>query len=166
VSLSRTWSGSAQLKERGFDLSRGRDKVTAEQQSIVDLLHADFTTAPGASRIDDLRKRLVSDRRSEVHLVDDAGAYLGTLSMHVLIDLIESGISPGARASEHAEPATVTLTPQTSVWDAMTRMQGFVGESIPVLDDGKLVGALSEAEIVSAYLTILARVREEENAAA
>ena len=155
-----------QLKQRGFDLSRGRDKVTAEQQLIVDLLHADFTTAPGASRIADLRKRLVSDKRSEVHLVDEAGGYLGTLSMHVLIDLTESGVSPGARASEHAEPSAVTLTPQTSVWEAMTRMHGFVGESIPVLDDGKLVGALSEAEIVSAYLAILARVREEENAAA
>ena len=43
-------------------------------------------------------------------------------------------------------------------------MRDFVGESIPVLNEGKLVGALSEGEIVSAYLEIVERVREEENA--
>ena len=72
---------------------------------------------------------------------------------------------PDEPAVAHAQLADATLTPDTSVWDAMTQMQGFVGESIPVLDAGQLVGALSEGEIVGAYLDIVEGTRQEENAA-
>ena len=154
-----------QLKDSGFDLSLGRDKVTAEQHTIAELLHEEFTRAPADSRLIELRRLLVDDKRGEVHVVGDADNYLGTLSLHRLMELADSGVSPSDRAVEHARPAAVTLTPQTSVWDAMRLMQGFVGESIPVLDDGKLVGALSEAEIVGAYLDIVAELRREEHAA-
>ena len=47
----------------------------------------------------------------------------------------------------------------------MSRMEDFVGESIPVLDDGRLVGILFESTIVSAYLEILENIRREEHAA-
>ena len=47
----------------------------------------------------------------------------------------------------------------------MTAMRGFVGESIPVVEDGKLVGAVSESAIVSAYLGIVEGLRREEHAA-
>ena len=154
-----------QLKSGGFDLSLGRDKVTAEQQPISGLLHDDYSTAPADSRLIELRRLLVRDRRSEVHIVDDAGDYLGTLSLHRLMELADTGAPADDTALPHAQAAEVTFTPDTSVWEAMTRMQGFVGESIPVLDERKLVGALSEGEIVGAYLDIVERIREEENAA-
>jgi CIC family chloride channel protein len=153
------------LKRRGFDLSRGRDKVMAELHRIAELLHERYLCAPGTASLLDLRKLLVREKRGEVHIINRAYGYLGTISMHRLIELEESGIPPSASASMHARPASVTLTPQTSVAAAMSLMKGFIGEDIPVLDDGKLVGALSEGEIVSAYLRILEQVREEENAA-
>ena len=153
-----------QLKGVGFDLSLGRDKVTAEQQRISALLHDDYTKAPAESRLIDLRRLLVRDRRSEVHIVDASDKYLGTLSLHRLMELADTGAPPDDTAIKHVQAVEVTLTPHTSVWEAMTRMQGFVGESIPVLDDGKLVGALSEGEIVGAYLAIAATLRREEHA--
>ena len=155
-----------QLRLGGFDLSLGRDKVTAEQQHVETLLHDAFTKAAAESRLIELRRMLVRDRRSEVHIVDGAGVYLGTLSLHRLMELADAGTPPDDTAILHAQTAEIRLTPATSVWEAMNLMQGFVGESIPVLDDGKLVGALSEGEIVSAYLDIVERIREEENAAA
>ena len=81
------------------------------------------------------------------------------------MELADTGAPADDTALPHAQAAEVTFTPDTSVWEAMTRMQGFVGESIPVLDERKLVGALSEGEIVGAYLDIVERIREEENAA-
>jgi CIC family chloride channel protein len=81
------------------------------------------------------------------------------------MELAESGTPPDDIAISHAQAPDVTLAPDTSVWGAMTLMQDFVGESIPVLDEGKLVGALSEGEIVGAYLEIVERIRQEENAA-
>ena len=154
-----------QLRASGFDLSRGRDKVTAERQRIRSLLHEDYTSAPATATLIELRSQLVRDRRSEVHIVDAAGDYLGTLSLHRLMELADSGTSPDEPAIAHAHVADATLTPDTSVWDAMTQIQGFVGESIPVLDHGKLVGALSEGEIVGAYLDIVEGTRREEHAA-
>jgi CIC family chloride channel protein len=154
-----------QLRASGFDLSLGRDKVTAEQQQIRALLHENYTTAGADVHLIELHRLLVRDRRSEVHIVDDAGDYLGTLSLHRLMELADTGASPDDTALAHAQAADVTFTPDTSVWEAMTRMQGFVGESIPVLDDGRLVGALSEGEIVGAYLDIVAALRREEHAA-
>jgi CIC family chloride channel protein len=154
-----------QLKAGGFDLSLGRDKVTAELQRIRALLHDDYTSAPADAHLIELRRLLVRDRRSEVHIVDASGDYLGTLSLHRLMELSDWGTQPEDTAIAHAQASDVILAPNTSVWDAMTQMQGFVGESIPVVDDGKLVGALSEGEIVGAYLDIAKRTRQEENAA-
>jgi len=154
-----------QLKEAGFDLSLGRDKVTAERHTVADLLHANYSSATGDARLIDLRHLLVRDRRSEVHVADDDNIYLGTLSLHRLMELSEAGAAPSDTADRYVEPAGVELSPHTSVWEAMNLMQGFTGESIPVLDDGKLVGALAESEIVSAYLRIVDDLRREEHAA-
>ena len=153
-----------QLEASGFDLRLGRDKVTAEQQRIEALLHDDYTTATAGAPLIDVRRQLVGDRRSEAHIVDASGDYVGTLSLHRLMELAESGTPPDDIAMTHAQAPDVTLAPDTSVWGAMSLMRDFVGESIPVLNEGKLVGALSEGEIVSAYLEIVERVREEENA--
>lgn len=128
-------------------------------------LHEGYTTAPADAQLIELRRLLVRDRRSEVHIVDASGVYLGTLSLHRLMELADAGTRPEDTAIAHAQASDVTLAPDTSVWDAMTQLQGFVGESIPVLDDGRLVGALSEGEIVGAYLDIVAALRREEHAA-
>ena len=80
------------------------------------------------------------------------------------MELADWGTQPEETAVAHAQASDVMLTPDTPVWDAMTQLQGFVGESIPVLDNGKLVGALSEGEIVGAYLEIVEALRREEHA--
>jgi len=47
----------------------------------------------------------------------------------------------------------------------MNAMQGFIGESIPVLDreSGQLLGLVSESAIVTAYLKTVHQSRQEEN---
>ncbi len=49
----------------------------------------------------------------------------------------------------------------------MERMRGFVGDAVPAVArvDGRYLGAVSEADMVSAWLDHVARIREEENAA-
>ena len=81
------------------------------------------------------------------------------------MQLVASGTELDQAAGLCAEPESVAFTPDTSIWTAMSEMKNFVGESIPVLDDGQLVGALSESTIVSAYMDILEEVRKEEHAA-
>ncbi len=152
-----------QLRSRGFDLTFGRDKVTMEQHTVRNLLYQDYTTAGEDQSLGDVRAALIEDERSEAYILDAAGTYVGTLSLHRLARLIAAE-ADGA-AGQHAERESLILHPDTSIWDAMTEMEDFVGESIPVVADGRLVGVLSEASIVSAYLGILQDIRREEHAA-
>ncbi|MDJ0655451.1 MAG: chloride channel protein [Xanthomonadales bacterium] len=154
-----------QLKERGFDLSLGRDKVMVQQHTIKTLLYEDYTTVHTEDALQTVRDALVRDNRSEAYIINNAGAYVGTLSLQRLMQLVASGTELDQAAGLYAEPESVTFTPDTSIWTAMSEMKNFVGESIPVLDDGRLVGALSESTIVSAYMDILEEVRKEEHAA-
>jgi CIC family chloride channel protein len=49
----------------------------------------------------------------------------------------------------------------------MERLRGFVGDAVPVVsrESGRYLGAVSEADLVSAWLDEGARLRKEENAA-
>jgi CIC family chloride channel protein len=154
-----------QLEARGFDLSLGRDKVTAEQYGIHDLLKQDYTRGNVDDALVDIRDALIRDRRSEAYVTDHGGRYIGTLSLHRVMELIAGGTSLDEPAGEHAEPEDLVLNSDASVWDAMSRMEDFVGESIPVLEDGRLAGVLFESTIVGAYLRILEDIRREDHAA-
>jgi CIC family chloride channel protein len=154
-----------QLEARGFDLSLGRDKVTAEQHGIRELLKQDYTSGLVGHALVDVRDALIRDRRSEAYITDHDGRYIGALSLHRLMELFAGGASLDETAGDHAEPDDLILQVDTSVWDAMSRMEDFIGESIPVLDGGRLVGVLFESTIVSEYLRILEDIRREEHAA-
>lgn len=155
-----------QLLQRGIDLSLGRDKVIVGQRSIREFVEQDYTAVAPSSSLSGTRDALIADRRSEAYVVNESGEYAGMISMNRLVELAASGQSLEARAAGFAEPEGLVLSPEDSIWDAMSRLDGFVGESIPVVEDGKLVGVVPEATIVRAYLQTLDEVRREENAAA
>ncbi len=154
-----------QLREQGFDLSRGRGKIAAQQRKIKDLLVLEFTTSSADQSLASVRDALIREKRSEAYIVDASGTYIGTLTLHRLMELLAAGTALDHPASRYAEPGSLVLGPDASVWTAMSEMEDFVGESIPVLDAGRLVGVLFESKIVSAYLGILEEIRREENAA-
>ena len=154
-----------QLLARGIDLSLGRDKVIVEQHTISELLDNDFTLRLASDSLADIRDALTKDNRSEAYIVDTSGNYVGTLTVQRLLRLFADGTPVDCPAGDFATPENLALHPDTSIWNAMTAMQGFVGESIPVVDDGKLVGAVSESAIVSVYLEYIQDVRREEHAA-
>jgi len=154
-----------QLLARGFDLSLGRDKVMAQQYTIGELLSDHFTKGMADDSLDAIRDLLAADKSSEAYIVDPSGAYVGTITLQDLLTRFAAGESLEVAAATIARPESVELAPETSIWDAMAALKEFVGESIPVVSDGKLVGALTEATIVSAYLDIVKDVRREEHAA-
>ena len=154
-----------QLKARGFDFRFGRDKVAAQQRTIRHLVIRDFTRVTADTTLLGVSDTLIRDRRSEAYVVDAEGAYLGTLTLHRLMELAADGIPRDEPAHRYAAPESLALGPEDSIWAAMSEMEDFVGESIPVVDDKRLVGVLYQSTIVSAYLEVLENVRQEEHAA-
>lgn len=155
-----------QLLERGFDLTLGRDKVIAEQRRIAEYLSRDFTAAPPTDSLSDVRDALIRDGRSEAYVLSEPGDYIGTLSMNRIMEQAATDPSLSGAAGDHARPEGLILSPEDSIWDAMSKLEDFVGESVPVVEDGRLAGVIPEAVIVKAYMQTLADIRREENAAA
>ena len=121
-----------QLQARGFDLSLGRDKVTAQQRSIRHLVSKDYTAVDSDRPLTEVRAALVKDRRSQAHIVDEAGHYVGTLTLHRLMELSSRGASLDEPAGDHATPEALIVNADDSLWAAMSKSKDFVGDSIPV----------------------------------
>lgn len=155
-----------QLLSRGFDLGLGRDKVVAEQRSIREFLSLDYTGVSLSDTLSRVRDALLRDGRSEAYVLTESGGYAGTVTMNRLMELAASDPTLSENVAPQAVPESLVLSPDDSIWDVMAKLGDFVGESIPVVEDDRLVGVVPEASIVQAYLQTLNDIRREENAAA
>ena len=112
----------------------------------------------------------MGDRRHEGYVVDTDGRYLGTVKLDELVAWEDGGgAASGATVAHLAKPEALIFTGGMSIWAAMEQMGDFVGESIPVLEDGedgRMLGVVFEAAIVKAWLDPMNDMRREENAGA
>ncbi len=159
-----------QLGMRGFDLSAGRDKVILDRRLIECYVTQDYARiAPDVSLIE-AEVLLLQERKHEGYVVDSDGAYLGTVKLDDLVARNQGGgMDSDVPVARIAQPEELILTGKTSVWQAMSEMGEFVGESIPVLEDldsRRMQGVVFEASIVKAYLDTMNDIRREENAGA
>ena len=155
-----------QLRMQGFDLSAGRDKVILERRLIESYVTRDFVALAPDMPIGEAKARLLDAQRHEGYVVDAGGVYLGEVTLAEIVASEEGGLPGETTAARLAKPDGLFFTPNTSVWDAMERMGDYVGESIPVLEDGgsRMVGVVFEAAIVRAYLDTMKNIRSEEHA--
>ncbi|MDX1458556.1 MAG: chloride channel protein [Marinobacter sp.] len=151
-----------QLRERGFDLSLGRDKAILGTHPVKDFLSRQFTVARVEERAETVRERLVTERRAEAMLLDSQGCYLGTLHLQDL-----EAVPEDRPLRMLASTPDVLFHETTTVWESMELLQGFLGEAVPlVAADGRLLGVVPEEAVIRAYLEIIHDLRQEENEAA
>ena len=159
-----------QLRIRGFDLSAGRDKVILDHRLIESYVTRNYTALAPNTPLGEAKSRLLESRSHEGYVIDAGGVYLGTVKLEELVTNEESGgLGSDTAVARLAKREALILTAKTSVWAAMERMGDFVGESIPVVEegvDGRMLGVVFEATIVKAYLDTMNDIRREENAGA
>ena len=159
-----------QLRMRGFDLSAGRDKVILDHRLIESYVSRTYTALAPDTPLGEAKSRLLESRSHEAYVIDAGGVYLGTVKLEELVTSEEGGgLAPEATVARLAQREALILTAKTSIWAAMEQMGDFVGESIPVLeegDGGRMLGVVFEASIVKAYLDTVNDIRREENAGA
>jgi CIC family chloride channel protein len=139
-----------QLARRGMDFSQGRDRAHLAALPVRDLVsEAAVTMRPGDTAAE-VEARLAAAGWRQAFVLDDEGQLVGVYS-----------------PSQGRTPPTLTFEADMGLADAMDRMRGFVGDAVPVVTrgEGRYLGAVSEADMVTAWLDHLARIREEENAA-
>ena len=159
-----------QLRMRGFDLSAGRDKVILDHRLIESYVSREYTALAPETPLGEAKSHLLASRRHEGYVIDAGGTYLGTVKLEELVTSEEDGgLGSDAAVARLAKREALIFTEKTSIWAAMERMGDFVGESIPVLeegDGGRMLGVVFEATIVKAYLDTMKDIRREENAGA
>ena len=158
-----------QLRMRGFDLSGGRDRVILDNRPIEGYVSRDFTALAPETGLGEAKTRLLAAHAHEGYVIDAGGIYLGTVKLEEIVTCEEEhGLASGLVAGRLAKREALIFTAGTSIWAAMEQMGDFVGESIPVLEEGgdRMLGVVFEASIVRAYLDTVNDIRREENAGA
>lgn len=151
-----------QLRARGFDLRQGRDRAILQSQAVADYASSQVTQASTADTAGAIGEQLIAQQRAEAVLVDGQGRFAGCVRLQDILALPAD--APVAQNHWRTRPA---FTRTTSVWEAMEALDGFVGESVPLLDEeGRPVGSVSEEALIRAYLNIVHDLRREENATA
>ena len=152
-----------QLKLRGFDLSLGRDKVIVETKKIESFISSDYLQIAGSMSIQQARQLLLKHQKTEAYITGPRNLYLGKLTIQQTMDLVVSESQTSVDQLDFQ--SELSLSPDDSIWDAMIKLEDFVGESIPVVKNNQLQGIVFEGTIISAYLQTIHNIRLEENAA-
>ncbi|HSR70920.1 MAG TPA: chloride channel protein, partial [Kiloniellales bacterium] len=151
-----------QLARQGVDLSAGRDRARLDAIRVAAYGTRDF---PRAGLDDSARtaiERMADSPWKEVFVTDADGLFRGTLRDR------DSPNDSSVPVSAVLTPPQVVFDETTTVWGAMGRLEGFIGDAVPIVDSNtrQLMGVVPESAIIEAYLDIVQDLRREENAAA
>ncbi len=150
-----------QLAARGVDLSAGRDQARLEALPVLSCSVPNVVEARVNEPIQIVLERLQASPWRIAFVTDGDGLFRGILESR------DSGVPPDAHLLDHLQHPSLTFDERTSVAGAMRALQGFVGDAIPVVGhhSGRLLGVVTEASIIQAYLDTAQTLRREENAA-
>lgn len=154
------------LKRRGIDLSLGRDKALLDTKSIRPYIDENYCRLQGQISLSDAKRMMIQTNSTEAYFLNNSSELEGTLSLVKLSMMIDEDVDMNQSVVPHLDQVTHCFKQSTTIWEAMTALQKFVGESIPVIDgeqSRKMVGIVHESAIIGAYLETTSMLRKEEN---
>ncbi|MGB2226748.1 MAG: chloride channel protein, partial [Parvibaculales bacterium] len=131
-----------QLLARGVDLSLGRENLALQATLVTELMANDFVTLKDTANVGEAVAQMARARCAEAHMLDNNGQWVGKLCLYALVN--EAQDSPAGR---YLEKAPLVLQARQTALQAQGVMADFIGEAVPVLDDGKLIGIVHEADL-------------------
>ncbi|MEE9588626.1 MAG: chloride channel protein [Hyphomicrobiaceae bacterium] len=148
-----------QLVRRGIDLSNGRDQALLASGKVSDLASREFVHCTSKEAVSIVLDRLSTAGRAEAVVLDTDGKYLGIARAQ------DARGSEDRPVSAIAKRGTVTFDENTTLWQAMLAIEGFIGDAVPVVSSksGRLIGMVAEGDLIGAYLTTVHDLRREEN---
>jgi len=148
-----------QLAARGIDLSMGRERAYLMHHKVADFVIDSLPVVSQDSDLRVLREQMAEKSTATAVVVDKDNRYLGQVFQHQLHGQDDdTGI--GSIELQHV----TEFDESTSIWEAMETMRSYIGEAIAVVDrrNGRYLGAVPEAVVISAYLDAAQELRREE----
>lgn len=142
-----------QLLDRGIDLKLGREHIALNQSTIDEIPSSDYVKVELDTSVQATLDKLKAAQTTEAYVCDNEGILLGKVNV---LDLHGAG---GLNEVMDTEP--LTFKGADSLTHAMEKASEFVGESIPVVEDGRLVAALTEGDLFNKVLFVQAALRKE-----
>ena len=148
-----------QLLSRGIDLSEGRVGLLLMDQKVADFISDTATLLKPQCSLFEAKNIMVRNNNSEAYVVDDRNILLGKVEFMRIVHQDNS-----LPITKFANSETLTLKHDASLQQAIEIAAGFVGESIPVVDEstGQFHGAVTEGDIFTAYLGIQGQIMDLE----
>lgn len=148
-----------QLLSRGIDLSEGRVGLLLMDQKVADYISDTATLLKPQCSLFEAKNIMVRNNNSEAYVVDDRNILLGKVEFMRIVHQDNS-----LPITKFANSETLTFKHDASLQQAIEIAAGFVGESIPVVDEstGQFHGAVTEGDIFTAYLEIQGQIMDLE----
>ena len=131
-----------QLRAKGVDLSLGRESLALQAIDVTQLMAPDYVTLRPDETVGQAMDKMARGQCAEAHIVDADGVWQGKICLYALVQK-----PPEAMAKEFIEPQTLKLQADDTALEAQQKMADFIGEAVPVLAQGKLVGIIHEADL-------------------
>ena len=114
----------------------------------------DIASVSPTARVPEIVKTLADRRIGAVLVRDAASQLLGIVSERDIVRALaqEGPATLDMSAAQLMTRALYTVTPQTTVAEAMSRMTDSRIRHLPVLEDGELVGLISIGDVVKTHI--------------
>ena len=131
-----------QLMSKGVDLSLGRESLALQSTPVTELMSADYLTLPQDTKVAQASAEMARAKCAEAHLVAADGQWVGKVCLYDLV-----GKADDAACLPLIEATPLLLQAHENALHAQMEMRDFIGEGVPVLQDGALVGIIHEADL-------------------
>ena len=147
-----------QLAAKGINLAHGRERALLENKLLVDLPHSDLLTIEDDQTCEQVKLHLINSERAEAVVVNDDNQYQAMVRLQDVV-LTSASLTQVMRGN------WLSFNEKTSLWGAMQALHGFIGEGVPIVSttNQELIGVVTEADIIAAYLATVHDLRAEEN---
>ncbi|MFL2945653.1 MAG: chloride channel protein [Parvibaculales bacterium] len=155
-----------QLMDRQIDITMGRGHLRMTELAVTKYVRpSDYLAVDGASNIDTAISKMVAAQVSEAYILDEKNTFVGKVLLFKLMAARQVQKTKPAELGDLVEPNPLVLDKESSVAAAIETASDFVGESIPVVDmeTHRLVGVITEADLLQAYLELQNDARAIEN---
>ena len=144
-----------QLLDRDIDIKRGRGHIGLMETPISSVMTAEYVSCNKNVSVTKVIDGMVSARSTEAYLLNDDGTFFGKVTLNDLVRVSgeESVAGYGDTSPQH-------IKHDDSLQQAIEIASDFIGESIPIIDleEKRLIGVVSEADIFQGYLNLQSNV--------
>ena len=147
-----------QLDKKGIQLTEGQEKQIIRTTPITECMSTEFVCCQLDKTVGEIKKIYSGcEDENDIYLVDSNQLFKGRVDMKQLLHAPDS-----LTGLDILQTDVFKFENTDSIETAFNRLKDFVGISVPITQDNKLIGITNEGMLIEFYLDSLDEVRNEE----